>query len=325
MVGARESEYAYTVAPAGHRLHAGARLGAVHLQVADLARSVAYYDRVIGLRTISADATQAVLGAHGDPTPIVVLHHRAGASPVPSRGRLGLYHFAILLPDRAALGRFIAHLAAIGAYAGMSDHLVSEAVYLTDPDGLGIEVYADRPRDTWRISNRVLEMATRTLDAADLVRASKGIPWSGAPPGTHIGHVHLFVSNLEDAARFYHDGLGLDKILLDFPGALFMSAGGYHHHLGTNTWAAGAPHAAPEEARLLEWSVILPSRDDVESTARALTNVGAIVTRADGDVVAADPWGTVVRVTAESSLPAPAARDTRPAGASSDSPPSARR
>ncbi|MBK5188595.1 MAG: VOC family protein [Gemmatimonadaceae bacterium] len=293
-----ESEFAYTRAPTGHRMHANAILGAVHLQVADLARSVAYYETVIGLRAISADAAHAVLGVHGDPTPLVVLHHREGATPVPSRGRLGLYHFAILLPDRAALGRFIAHLAAIGAYAGMSDHLVSEAVYLTDPDGLGIEVYADRPRNAWRVANRTLEMATLTLDAADLVRASRGVPWSGAPAGTRIGHVHLFVSDLDAAARFYHDGLGLDKVLLDFPGALFMSAGGYHHHLGTNTWAAGAPSAQPEDARMLEWSVILPSAADVEATAHALERAGATISRTDGDVVAADPWGTIVRVTA---------------------------
>jgi catechol 2,3-dioxygenase len=228
-----------------------------------------------------------------------VLHHLEGATPVPTRGRLGLYHFAILLPDRAALGRFIAHLAAIGAYAGMSDHIVSEAVYLTDPDGLGIEVYADRPRASWRIANRVLEMATLTLDAADLVRASKGVPWSGAPAGTRIGHVHLFVSDLDAAARFYHDGLGLDKVVLEFPGALFLSAGGYHHHLGTNTWAAGAPHAQAGDARLLEWSVLVPTTHDVEETARALQRAGAAVTHEDGDVIAADPWGTMVRVTAK--------------------------
>ncbi|MDQ2768481.1 MAG: VOC family protein [Gemmatimonadota bacterium] len=292
-------DYAYTQAPSGHRLHAEAVLGAVHLQVADLARSVAYYERLIGLRTISSDATTAVLGVYDDPTPIVVLHHRDGAAPVPPRGRLGLYHFAILVPDRAALGRFIAHLAAIGAYAGMSDHLVSEAVYLTDPDGLGIEVYADRPRDSWRITNRALEMATLTLDAADLVRASRGVPWQGMPPGTRIGHVHLFVSDLDEAARFYHEGLGLDKVLLEFPGALFMSAGGYHHHLGTNTWAAGAARAKPDDARLLEWSVMLPTHADVEATARALQQAGATITRADGDVIAADPWGTMVRVTAK--------------------------
>lgn len=291
------NEFAYTVAPSGHRLPAKAELGAVQLQVADIARSAAYYGDIIGLRALTESATQAVLAAHGDDTPIVVLHYRKGAAPVPTRGRLGLYHFAILLPDRPALGRLIAHLAAIGAYAGMSDHLVSEAVYLTDPDGLGIEVYADRPRESWRVANRALEMATLILDAADLVRASRGVAWTGAPPGTRIGHVHLFVSDLDAAARFYHEGLGLDKVVLDFPGALFMSAGGYHHHLGTNTWAAGAVRAEAGDARLLEWSVLLPSAEDVEGTARALERAGAVVSRADGDVVAADPWGTIVRVT----------------------------
>jgi catechol 2,3-dioxygenase len=292
-----QRDFSYTRAPAGHRLHPEAMLGAVHLQVADLARSVAYYEKVIGLRSITSNERTESLAAHGEATPLVVLHHREGAAPMPTRGRLGLYHFAILLPNREALGRFIAHLAAIGAYAGMSDHLVSEAVYLTDPDGLGIEVYADRPRESWRIENNTLAMATPTLNAADLVRASRGIAWSGMPPGTRIGHVHLFVSDLEAAARFYHEGLGLDKVLLEFPGALFMSAGGYHHHLGTNTWAAGAPRAEDGDARLLEWSVMLPSPADVEATARALENAGATISRTDGDVTAADPWGTIVRVT----------------------------
>jgi catechol 2,3-dioxygenase len=293
------SEFEYVRAPLGHRLHAKAVLGAVHLQVGDLARSLAYYGDVIGLRAISGDDAHAVLAAHDDDTPIVLLHHREGATSVPRRGRLGLYHFAILLPNRAALGRFIAHLAAIGAYAGMSDHLVSEAVYLTDPDGLGIEVYADRPRESWRVTNRALEMATLTLDAADLVRASEGVKWDGASAGTRIGHVHLFVSDLDAAARFYHDGLGLDKVLLEFPGALFMSAGGYHHHLGTNTWAAGAVRAGEKDARLLEWSVMLPSDDDVDATARALEQAGATVMREGGDAIAEDPWGTKVRVTAK--------------------------
>jgi catechol 2,3-dioxygenase len=307
-----ESEFAYTVAPAGHRLHAKARLGAVSLQVADLTRSVAYYEHVIGLRALSADEQRVTLAAHGDDTPLVELRHRSGAAPVPPRGRLGLYHFAILLPDRAALGRFIAHLAAIGAYAGMADHLVSEAVYLTDADGLGIEVYADRPRESWRVANRALEMATNTLDAAALVRAAGDATWSGMPAGTRIGHVHLFVNDLEAAAHFYHDGLGLDKVVLEFPGALFMSAGGYHHHLGTNTWAASAPRTREEDARLLEWSVELPTSRDVDETARALEAAGARVSRTDGDAIAADPWGTVVRVTVASTPRARADRDTAP-------------
>lgn len=292
-----QSEFAYTKAPDGHRLHGQATLGPVHLQVADLARSVAYYERVIGLQTLSSNDSTATLGVRADAVPLVVLHHLEGAAPVPKRGRLGLYHFAILLPNREALGRFISHLASIGAYAGMSDHFVSEAVYLTDPDGLGIEVYADRPRESWRIANSRLEMGTVTLNAADLVRASRGIAWDGAPSGTRIGHVHLFVSDLAAAERFYHEGLGLDKVLLEYPGALFMSAGGYHHHLGTNTWAAGAPRAEAHDARMLEWSVVLPTAADVEQTARALERAGATISRTDGDVTAADPWGTIVRVT----------------------------
>src|SRR5262249_46468744 len=139
------------------------RLGRVALQVADLARSLAYYERVIGLAALDRADGAAVLGAEGG-RPFLELRERQGARPVPPRGRLGLYHFAILLPDRAALGRFLAHLGEIGAYSGMSNHLVSESLYLTDPDGLGIEVYADRPRDTWKTRGRELVMATEPLD-----------------------------------------------------------------------------------------------------------------------------------------------------------------
>ena len=153
-------------------------------------------------------------------------------------GQLGLYHFAILLPDRAALGRFVAHLARIGERAGASDHLVSEALYLSDPDGLGIEVYADRPRATWRYDGqRQLAMDTRPLDLNSLVQAAGGEPWTGMPAGTVMGHVHLHVGDIERAAAFYHAALGLDKVVWSYPGALFLSAGGYHHHVGLNTWA----------------------------------------------------------------------------------------
>ena len=146
----------YGIAPAGYRLPADTRLGAVTLQVADLERSLAYYRDVLGFRVAEQSAGRAALAAHGEGAPLVVLHEKLGVAPVPRRGRLGLYHFAILLPNRAALGRFVAHLASIGERAGASDHLVSEALYLQDPDGLGIEVYADRPRATWRSESRQL-------------------------------------------------------------------------------------------------------------------------------------------------------------------------
>jgi catechol 2,3-dioxygenase len=217
--------------------------------------------------------------------------------PVPRRGRLGLYHFALLLPDRAALGRFVAHLAALGVRAGASDHLVSEALYLNDPDGLGIEVYADRPRHAWRMNGSILAMATDPLDLDDLVRAAAGAAWTGAPRGTRIGHLHLHVGGLERAAAFYHTGLGLDRITLDFPGALFLSAGGYHHHLGTNTWASGASPAGPGDARLLEWTIQLPRQSDIGDAARSLAGSGYAVEREEGDAVVDDPWGTGLRLT----------------------------
>lgn len=282
------------VAPRGYRLPAETRLGAVRLQIADLARSLAWYERVLGLRVLEGSPSHAILAAHGDDAPLVELREKPGASPVPRRGRLGLYHFAILLPDRAALGRFVAHLSALGERAGASDHFVSEALYLQDPDNLGIEVYADRPRSTWCVEGRQLVMATEPLDLVDLVRAAGGEAWTGMPAGTVIGHVHLHVGDLEAAADFYHQGLGLDKVVWSYPGALFLSAGGYHHHLGLNTWAAGAAPAGDNDARLLEWEVVVPSSADAEA---ALANLAAAGHATDGGVVR-DPWGTALRIRA---------------------------
>ena len=216
--------------------------------------------------------------------------------PTSRRGLIGLYHFAILLPTRAALGQFVRHLANIGAHAGMSDHYVSEAVYLQDPDGLGIEVYADRPRSSWRIDNRQLAMASEPLDVASLLADAGNEPWNGAPRGTTIGHVHLYVRDIDQAAAFYHEGLGFDKIVWNYPGALFMSAGGYHHHLGTNTWAAGAALATDADARLLEWELLLPDASSVNGAAESLAGRGFTVERSGGDVVARDPWGTQLRI-----------------------------
>src|SRR5436853_5489277 len=173
----------YGIAPPGYRLPNETHLGRVKLQVAELARSLAYYERVLGMRVIEKTDGGAVLGAFGDDRPLVELAEKKGARPVPRRGRLGLYHFAILLPDRPSLGRFLAHLEEIGAYAGMSDHFVSEAIYLTDPDGLGIEVYADRPRSAWTHHDRQLTMTTVALDVESLIGAAResegGLRWTG--------------------------------------------------------------------------------------------------------------------------------------------------
>jgi catechol 2,3-dioxygenase len=287
------------IRPKGYRLPESTRLGRVRLQVADLERSLSFYDRVLGMRVIRRTADSVSLGPHGEDSEIVHLRLLRSARPVPKRGLLGLYHFAILLPDRASLGRFVAHLAAIGEYAGMSDHFVSEAVYLTDPDGLGIEVYADRPRDAWRYDERQLHMTTNHLDVDDLVKSAGGERWMGMPPGTVLGHVHLYVDDIAKAEAFYHEALGFDKVVWSYPGALFMSAGGYHHHLGTNTWARGAPPATDADARLLEWEIIVPTKKDADEAARHVKAAGYPVKEESGEWILTDPWGTSLRIVPE--------------------------
>ena len=290
----------YGIAPPGFRLPNETRLGRVALQVADLPRSLLYYQRVLGLRVLDRSENSAVLAAVGNDRRLVELKEKRGAHPVPRRGRLGLYHFAILLPDRPSLGRFLGHLEELGAYAGMSDHFVSEAIYLTDPDGLGIEVYADRPRSRWTQHDRQLTMTTVPLDVESVIQSAResagGMGWTGMPGGTVIGHVHLHVADLERAAQFYHQGLGLDKMVWSYPGALFLAAGGYHHHVGTNTWAAGAPQAGSDDARLLEWEILVPTAQQSADAARSLTTTGAPVEQRGDGWVATDPWGTPVRI-----------------------------
>jgi catechol 2,3-dioxygenase len=289
----------YGIAPTGYRLPPATHVGLVRIQVADLGRSIAYYEKVIGFRVLERAGGMARLGPNGADVTLLEIHEKPGAHSVGRRGRIGLYHFAILLPNRAALGRFLKHLADIGEQAGMSDHFVSEAIYLSDPDGIGIEVYADRPRSAWRHEARQLAMTTIPLDADDLVAAGGDEPWTGAPAGTVIGHIHLYVRDIDQAAAFYHGALGFDKIVWSYPGALFMSAGGYHHHLGTNTWAASAPVAADDDAKLIEWEVVVPTPRDVADAAASLESSGFRVERQGDTAAARDPWGTQLRLVSE--------------------------
>lgn len=289
----------YGVAPSGYRLPDATRLGQVRLQVRDLARSLAFYESVLGLRVIARSERSASLAAHGEDRPLVQLEARDGIAPSP-RGRLGLYHFAILLPDRPALGRFVQHLADLHVRAGAGDHRVSEAFYLTDPDGLGIEVYADRPRETWERLGRELVLATDPVDAAAIVASAGGRPWTGMPAGTTMGHVHLHVGDLERTQTFYGDGIGFDRMTWSYPGALFLGASGYHHHLGTNLWAGPqAQPASSDEARLLEWTIEVPTADDVRAVVASVQREGYdVATPAAAEAVATDPWGTQVRISA---------------------------
>ena len=284
----------FGIAPPAFRLPEAAHVGAVHLQVVDLQRSLSYYEQVLGLRAHSVTDASVVLSAHGDEHPLVILHTKPGVTRA-RRGAFGLYHFALLLPERGALGRFATHLASLEVRVGMADHLVSEALYLWDPDGLGIEVYADRPRDAWQLHDRELAMTTDPLDIRRVIAAGRGKVWTGAPEGTTMGHVHLHVGNLEQAEAFYHRALGFDKTVWSYPGALFMSAGGYHHHVATNTWSTG-PAAGVNEAKLLEWELLVRSEPDVEAVAQSLRIAGYNVEKTANGVAAADPSATRVHV-----------------------------
>jgi catechol 2,3-dioxygenase len=264
-----------------------------------LERSLGYYRDVLGFRVGEAAGSRATLTADHDEAPLVILEARPDAAPLPRRGRLGLYHFAILLPDRAALGRLVSHLGRAGVRVGASDHLVSEALYLTDPDGLGIEVYADRPRGRWQWSEGDLVMATNPLDLDSLVAAAGAREWSGMPARTRVGHVHLHVGSLPEGEAFYRGALGLEPTARSYPGALFLSAGGYHHHLGINTWAGPTAVApGPDDARLLEWNVVVPSPADATAAVGRVRAAGYPAREVEGGWMLTDPWGTDLRLTA---------------------------
>jgi catechol 2,3-dioxygenase len=292
----------YGEAPRGYRAPADTRLGRVKLLVSDLGQSLEYYETVLGFRAVARDAKSALLTPMEDDTVLVELHTQPGVRPVARRGRLGLYHFAILLPSRASLGRFARHAQELGVRVGSADHLVSEALYLTDPDNLGIEVYADRPRETWRRVGRELMMAADPIDIAGLLRAGGDAARSGLPAGTTIGHVHLHVGDLPTASSFYSEALGFDRTAWHYPGALFFSAGGYHHHLGTNLWAGSGAHPPhEEEAKLLEWTLELPDADAVRSLTAGLAAAGHPFESVPGrghDIVTRDPWDTQLRINA---------------------------
>lgn len=291
--------------PSGYRLPDTTRIRSVALQVSDLARSRDFYETVLGFHPIAVGSDRLTLGAMGTTDVLVELIEHRGQATRTHRKSLGLYHTAILLPTRADLGRFLQHVSDAGVRVGAGDHVVSEALYLQDPDDLGIEVYADRPRHGWRQHNGELVMGTDPLDLRGLAAAGGDTPWTGMPVGTTIGHVHLHVGDLADAARFYADALGFDRMVWSYPGALFFAAGGYHHHIGTNTWAgAHAQPAAAGEPQLLEWALELPTRADLDDVAANLRAAG-FAAEADEDgaaVLTRDPWGTALRITHRRSL-----------------------
>jgi catechol 2,3-dioxygenase len=280
-----------------YRLPASAHVGRVRLAVSDLERSIDFYRDVIGLAVLesaTAETRVARLGPHGGGGIFLELEEIPGVQGIGRSTRLGLYHMAFLLPSREAFSSFVRHLVRTGTYFGSADHLVSEALYLTDPDGLQVEVYADRPRQQWSYDGRQIVMATEPLRFEELPAVAEN-SWKGAPAGTTVGHVHLYVGDLEAAAEFYHAAFGLDITTRRYPGALFTSAGGYHHHVGLNVWAASSPLASLHDARLLFWELVLPNKEEVERVKASLAKAGYLaVTTATGTPAFSDPWGITV-------------------------------
>jgi catechol 2,3-dioxygenase len=286
-------------APAVAEVPESTRMGPVHLSVSDLDRSVDYYRHAVGLSLSSQDGLRATLGVEG--TDLLVLTEEPGA--MSSTGYCGLYHFALLVPRRADLARWLVHAVRDGvAMTGMADHFVSEALYLSDPDDHGIEIYWDRPRDMWEglVASR---MTTVRLDVDDLVsevREEEAVPYSGLPPGTVMGHVHIRVSAIPATTAFYRDTLGFGLMATFGNQAAFLSAGGYHHHLGANTWeSAGNPPAPPGTARLLQLNIVLPTAEDVQILAGRVASKGREPTHLDYGVMVHDPSGNPVVLTSE--------------------------
>lgn len=293
---------AYGRPPDTHRLPEDTRLGPVWLRVADLERSLRFYRDRVGFAVREAAGDEAWLtDAAG--TPVLILRERRGANPVPPQGRLGLFHVAVLLPDRAALGRFLGHAARGGLRPGAADHAVSEALYLQDPDGLGLEVYADRPRTAWRVDGEELHVTTEPLDAPGLLAAGEGRPWRGMPAGTRVGHVHFHVGALDAALGFYHRGLGFDQTVGRYPGAVFLGAGGYHHHVAVNVWAPDALPGGPDDAGLEAWSLQLPDQAALSAFHRGARAAGLAPREEAGGLEVRDPWGIRVRVSAGTGIP----------------------
>jgi catechol 2,3-dioxygenase len=279
--------------PAATAIHPATEVGFLSLTVADLARSVAFYTDAIGMTLLDRVEGTATLGVAG--TPLLVITERAGAQPWPreQRSYTGLYHFAILVPTRADLGRWVRHWLDLGLPLGQGDHLVSEALYLSDPDENGIEVYRDRPRDEWVWADGKVRMGTGPVDIRGLLADAEraGEPWAGLAEGTHLGHIHLQVSDIARSEAFYHDILGFD-IVAQMPTALFISAGGYHHHIGMNTWhSQGATDAPTDMVGLRFYTVDLPDAEALAAVVHRLEAAGISLVHQDGAIALRDPDG----------------------------------
>lgn len=292
-------------APVRAELPAETAVGAVELVVVNLERSLSYYRHVVGLRVLAVDGNRASLGVTGRELLRLVEEPQAK----PARGYSGLYHFALLLPERRDLAGWLAHAARERVpLVGLSDHFVSEALYLSDPDEHGIEIYWDRPRELWegQVGGR---MTTLPLNVEDLFDELPGSPvdepFDGLPSGTRMGHVHLKVARIPDTLAFYRDVLGFGLMAQLGSHALFLSAGGYHHHLGANTWeSAGAPSAPAGTVRLRHATIVLPDEHERELVLDRVRTAGYGVQESAAGPLVCDPSGIPLRLACWQNAPA---------------------
>lgn len=284
-----------------NKLHADTRLGEVKLRVSNLERSLKFYEEIVGLRVLSRTERIAEMTADGR-TSLLVLEEVPNATITPLRSSSGLYHFAILLPTRKDLGLSLRRLIDAGVKIGQADHLVSEALYISDPDLNGIEIYRDRPREQWEYDAQgFVKMATDPIDWEGLLAEAKGSEWNGLPEGTVIGHVHFHVGDLHKSKQFYCDAIGfeVEADLMRQMGALFIGAGRYHHHMGLNIWAgAGAPPVKPNGTGIEHFTIIVPDAAELEATVQRVKRLGVELELRDSSWWTKDPNGIAVQLRA---------------------------
>ncbi len=280
-----------------YQMHPDMTLGKVKLKVSDIQRSLDFYLNIVGFQVLWQDEQSAELTADGV-NALVELEEIPNAILTPRRTVSGLYHYAILLPTRKDLGLSLKRLLEHGIHVGHSDHLVSEALYITDPDQNGIEIYRDRPRSEWPYDeNNQITMGGERLDVDGVLLEAEGHSWEGLPTKTTIGHVHFHVADLQKAKAFYCDQLGFNLMMhIEEFGALFVSAGGYHHHMGLNIWAGQGAPAAPYNATGIDFfTITLPNQDEVAILVKHLRNAGISVDEHRDTAWVTDPFGIRIR------------------------------
>ena len=277
-------------------IHPGTSIGLVTLRVANLERSRRFYEGILAFQPVEQTPGRVVLGDQ-EKQPLLELIEVPGAAPQPRRAT-GLYHVAFLFPTRADLGRELLRVARAGLQVGQGDHLVSEALYISDPDDNGLELYRDRPRSEWHWTNGTIEMATDPVDIRGLVAEGErdAQPWEVIPAGTRVGHIHLQVGDIQEARRFYSTILGFDVTAdLSAHGALFVSAGGYHHHIGLNTWHSRGAKPTPADAAGLQTYVIaIPSREGLQEVKERLVAHGVPFEEQEDSIRVNDPWSNAI-------------------------------